>query len=326
MKNYRTVTAGLVLLGVFGAGAASTTLFRKENTLSSIASGSCATRFPLTSRSLDCIDYDVSSAKMDALDAKLTDAIRRFTKEGRVSRASVWVRDLETRQYAAVNELDTYEPASLLKLPLAIVYFKYAEISPSIMDATFTYKTPREFDEKYNYFTATTSLRDGTQYNVRELIKLMLTRSDNGAYFTLLQNVEADFYNRVMLELGIQIPSNKLVLDFITVKTYANIFRGLYNASYLNRENSQEILEYLASSDFKGIASALPSNETISHKFGERSFYDPHGKLIGNELHDCGIIYEGKHPYSLCIMTAGSDFDALYDVLKDISKLTYDNI
>lgn len=263
---------------------------------------------------------------MDAIETILTNTIKRNIKEGKITRASVWVRDLETKQYSSVNELDTYEPASLLKLPLAVVYYKYSEISPGIMDAMLTYTTPTEMDEKYNFFTATTTLSVGSKYAVRDLLERMLKTSDNGAYFTLLHNVDADFYGRVMLDLGIQIPSDNKILDFVTVKTYANIFRSLYNASYLNRQDSQELLAHMTESDFKGIAEPLPADVQVSHKFGERGFYDQNGKLVSSELHDCGIIYRNSGPYTLCIMTAGSDFKTLHSVIEELSKLTNENI
>lgn len=321
----RPVYMGAIVCTTLAAGLVSGLVIHGEHPFSRVH-GDCSATFPLTSRSLDCTDYDISSTKMDALDTKLTQAIALSQKEGKVTRASIWVRDLETKQYAAVNEFETYEPASLLKLPLAIAYLKYSEIRPAVMDMQFSYSTPQFLDETYNFFTASTTLLAGTNYATSDLLGRLLRYSDNGAHFTLLDGINKEFYDQVLLDLGIKIPTDDNVFDFVTVKTYANIFRSLYNASYLTRANAQQILGLLSQSDFEGIAAGVPATTPVAHKFGERSFFSKDGKALSKELHDCGIVYKGEYPYSICVMTSGTDFETLRGVIKDLSNITHDNI
>src|SRR4051812_16659527 len=84
----------------------------------------CLEKYSLTSPSLDCQSYQESSARLRALNQAFNDATASYIKEGKATRVSVWVRDQETRQWAASNENERYAPASLLKLPLMIAYFK----------------------------------------------------------------------------------------------------------------------------------------------------------------------------------------------------------
>jgi hypothetical protein len=41
------------------------------------------------------------------------------------------------------------------------------------------------------------------------------------------------------------------------------------------------------------------------------------------QLHDCGIVYLESHPYLLCIMTRGYDFEKLSKIISMISSQVY---
>ena len=123
-------------------------------------------------------------------------------------------------------------------------------------------------------------------------------------------------------ELGMVIDNADVSADDLSVKTYASIFRILYNISYLSDELSEKALSYLGHSDFEdGLVRNLPENIPIAHKFGERSISDDN-----KQLHDCGIIYYPGNPYSLCIMTRGKNLEYLNDVIGAISQEVYQEV
>jgi hypothetical protein len=68
----------------------------------------------------------------------------------------------------------------------------------------------------------------------------------------------------------------------------------------------------------------------VSHKFGVRNILadgaKPTDEPTARELHDCGIIYYPNNPYFLCVMTRGKDFPTLEGVIKDISKIAWDEV
>jgi hypothetical protein len=74
-----------------------------------------------------------------------------------------------------------------------------------------------------------------------------------------------------------------------------------------------------------GLIAGVPSNITISHKFGERELTDEKGNVV-NQLHDCGIVYYPEHPYLLCIMTRGKNIDNLSRSISAISKIVYQEV
>jgi len=107
----------------------------------------------------------------------------------------------------------------------------------------------------------------------------------------------------------------------MSVKEYASFFRILFNASYLNRDMSTKALRILSAVDYKnGIVAGVPSSVRVVHKFGERTLGP---KLETKQLHDCGIVYYPNHPYLLCVMTRGSSFESLNEIVTDVSRLIY---
>jgi len=315
-----------ILWGVLctGIGVAATFIYLQSQ---SASAQNCIKKYSLTSHTLDCADYEDSAARLRALGTTLDDAIAQYKREGKVTRVSVWVRDLQTKQWAASNELDRYAPASLLKVPLMLAYYKLAEIQPTLLDTPLVYaQQSSELNNSTQDFKPSNGLVLGNTYTVEQLIEHMIINSDNNAAALLLTHIDQTIFDSTMVDLGVKIPGNMQTFDFLTAKTYGNIFRTLYNASYLNRDFSEKALELMSSSTFKGIAEPLPTGVVVSHKFGEREVDAVDGTSQSRELHDCGIVYKGDSPYSLCIMTEGRSFDDLLSVIKDLSAITYQQL
>jgi beta-lactamase class A len=283
----------------------------------------CAKEFQFTNQSLGCAEYEESISSMKSLDQELNDATKRYVKDGRATSVSVWVRDLKTRQWAASNEFERYTPASLMKVPIMITYYKLAEIEPTILEKKIPYVRANKPDAG-QYFPPQSQLIPGKSYTVEELIEQMIINSDNDARAILSDYVEPKLVNNTRVDLGIEIPLDPNSVDFTTVKTYANIFRILYNASYLRRDFSEKALSLMSKTTFKGIREPLPASVSVSDKFGEREVVITDGTLVMRELHDCGIVYKKSHPYSICIMTKGENFDGLLSVIRELSELTYE--
>jgi beta-lactamase class A len=88
---------------------------------------------------------------------------------------------------------------------------------------------------------------------------------------------------------------------------------------------SNQALALLSRADFNyGIKQAIPSSIEVAEKFGERSVIDSRsGRVFSRELHDCGLVYYPDHPYLLCVMTEGPDFNELLATIREISAAAY---
>ena len=109
----------------------------------------------------------------------------------------------------------------------------------------------------------------------------------------------------------------------------AAFYRILFNASYLNRADSEEVLKILSNTTYRnGIPAGVPENVLVAHKFGERypTNVENNSQLHMLQLHDCGIIYYPKRPYILCIMTRGDNLETQQTVIAHISSFIYEKI
>ncbi len=236
---------------------------------------------------------------------------------------AVYFRDLNNGPWFGINEEEAFTPASLMKVPLMIAYFKQAERDPGILDEKI--KLESADSSYYQNIDSGLDLIVGTEYSVRELIDFMIINSDNGAMLTLLNYIDPAQLEKVYTDLGITVPNIRTPEDYMSVKEYASFFRIMYNAAYLDEEHSEKALDLLSRSQFHaGLVAGVPAGIKVSHKFGERK-----NIYIGqqtDQLHECGIIYYPERPYLLCVMTRGSDLNVLANFIKDISSLIYRQI
>jgi len=279
--------------------------------------------FNFISPLLEC-DSSISENKQSInLKKNLQTIVDENTQKGNIEIASIYYRDLNNGPWIGINEKEKFIPASLIKIPTMIAYFKEAEENPQILSQKITYQQNIDFIQQQNY-PPEQSIQKDQEYSIEELIEKMIVYSDNASYKLLLANINKKIFLQTFKDLGI---NNNLSLNqndenFITVKDYASFFRVLYNASYLNEYLSEKALYLLSQSTFKdGLVKPLPSNIIISHKFGERAFFDYNQK----QLHDCGIIYKNSNPYLLCVMTKGKNFEKLTKIIQDISLTVYNS-
>lgn len=237
---------------------------------------------------------------------------------------SVYFRDLTNGSWIGVNEDAQYSPASLLKVPILIAYYKQEEVQPDVLTQQIAYNGPDL--NAVETIKPTNPIQIGKLYTVDQMIEAMIKYSDNNAASALFSNANQSALKNVFTDLGINIPDTTTgTSDFITTKSYALFFRILYNSTYLTSDYSEQALKLLSESDVQdGIVGGLSSGTVFSHKFGEREVSGDQNLL--NEFHDCGIVYAPNHPYLLCIMTKGSDINSLKDDVKAISKVVYQEV
>lgn len=257
------------------------------------------------------------------LKKELTTIINQEINKKNITFAALYFRDLNNGPWLGVNENELFSPASLIKVPLMIAYLKISETDPSVLEKTIT--NIDVYDASEQNFPPEEHLEPNQTYTISELLRRMITYSDNMAYNNLLKNIDSNLVYKVYNDLGVDIsqanqnPSGNIV----SVKNYASFYRVLFNSSYLNKDNSEKALELLSHATFKkGLVASLPKDITISHKFGERQYLETGEK----QLHDCGIIYDSKKPYLLCVMTRGNNFDNAAKTIRSISQVTFNYI
>lgn len=272
---------------------------------------------------LDC--YEIKSTKMRFMkeaELKINEFIKEEKAKQHVELVSVYYRDLNNGPWMGIKEDSAYSPASLLKVPVMLAALKQAQQLPGFLETKIEFK-PEDANQFQPNIVGERHVLPGNSYQIKELIQYMIVYSDNDAQSLLTRNISRENYNDVFMELGIDLMKYRPMDNFLSVKEYASYFRILYNATYLNKEMSEQALTLLGYTKYKnGIVAGVPPGVIVAHKFGERFYPETNIK----QLHDCGIVYKPGKPYLLCIMTRGNDFNNLERIISTISKIMYDSV
>jgi len=269
---------------------------------------------------IECEPSQINNLIYGGMENSIEEAIAKMQRDdNRLKSLAVYFRDLNNGPWFGYNEHENFSPASLMKVPVMIAYYKKAATDSSYLTKKVIFNL-----DGIDTISAMQNIRSGehldkgAEYTLDEIIDHMIRYSDNEAAEFLIKNLDIDYLYKIYLDFGISVPYESKVSDFISVKEYSSFFRVLYNASYLGKEMSEKALKLLSTVEFnEGIVAGVPSGVAVSHKFGER--------VNGNytQLHDCGIVYYPDHPYLLCIMARGTDFDILKKSIKKLSETIY---
>lgn len=255
------------------------------------------------------------------LEQAMNELITSEKRSGAIAEASVFYRDLNNGPVININDRADFYPASLLKLPLAVAYFKEKDSDAAFLENKIQYTGPNGVS--IEVYPSQMALVPGSTYSLLKLIEIMLEDSNNDAAAILAQYLGKDKTNIVYEDLGVE-----EVDDYNTyttdVKTFSGFFRVLYNVSYLSQESSEDLLRMLSQATFtQGLVAGVPESIPVAHKFGQRTVAN---QEVPNQLHDCGIVYVPEKNYILCVMTRGSDYERQASVIAKISQLTYSTI
>ena len=260
----------------------------------------------------------------DVFEKKLQSWVDEEKKNGIVTHVSIYFRDLENGPTFGIEGAESFSPASLLKVPIMLALLKQAEIEPEILSDQMSFTGPLGNYE--NIQDPVHSLQSNQEYSLDELLRRMIVYSDNDAKELIKLYLQKRYPKRELVSetynsLGI-LQREEGLDSTIGVKTYASIFRLLYNASYLSRDMSEKALNLLSQVAFKdGLVAGVPPGITIAHKFGVRE-----GVKGQHQLHDCGIVYQPETPYLLCVMTRGLDANHNAAIIQEISRAMYEEV
>lgn len=255
------------------------------------------------------------------LKQQISDYVEAEKTAGKITAASVYIRIYNTHgEWICINPNDEYHASSLMKLPVLFTFARMAETTPEILDKKVAF--PGHDNTLPIQIYKSKTLQPGQSYSVRELLKYLITYSDNDALYLLYKYHKPEVYKKIFNDLGL--PYRETASDgpaTIKVKDYSILLRVLYNGTYLSATSSEYALSLLAESDFKdGIVKGIPDSVTVSHKFGE--YFNPNE----SQLHESAVVYASQHNYIITVMTKGKDIRNLPEIIGNISRMAYTNI
>ena len=258
------------------------------------------------------------SAELADCKNQINQIINANKANGKIISASVYLREFNQANWTSVNPSDLYSPGSLLKVPELIALYKMNERQPGFFDKVIEYKDVNSTKSNRVINFESNHIKPGNNYTVRELIKFMIVYSDNDATMLLNALVDKSVFSKVFSDIGLDEPDYTSSDYKMNVSDYSIFLKELYNGSYLSFKNSEECLHLLSQTEFKdGLISGLPANCITSHKFGEG------GPSSEPNFSEAAIVYCGKTPYIITIMTKGTNMKSLPAVSAEISKKVY---
>ncbi len=272
-----------------------------------------ANKYPLIDLSRNFIDQKYFFSTIEPLREEMKRIAAIYEKRG--NRIGVYFEFLNTGANISINQDERFWPASLSKIPTIFAVIKKIEDGEWKLGNELVLFT-QDQDERFGDLYKKTP---GTRFTIEELIKETLINSDNTTHNILVRNLSSTDYTDVISALGME---NLFDKNYdITAKEYSRIFRALYTASYLNRENSQKILKWLSQTNpnfNEFLGAGVPLEVLFSHKIGEQS-----REVV---FLDSGIVYVPNRPYLITVMVQIKDGNGdaeAKEIMKELSKAAY---
>lgn len=236
--------------------------------------------------------------------------IAQNSLEGKIS---LYFEYLPTGSSIGIDETEKQVGASLLKLPLAMSVYKESEKGNVTLDK----RLPIQENWLNNSFGELYKKGAGYELSTREATKEALINSDNTAALLMFDQVAQAQRTQTPNLLGFidanyaETPTHEILIDS---RSYSSILKCLYFSCFLNKDNSQEILQYLTQSNANNrLRKYIPESIQVAHKIGT---------FNQQTQSDCGIFYLPERQYVLCIMVDEADPEASGRIA-DISRIVY---
>lgn len=305
--SHKTLAVWLIIGVLLLTNIMSATLYyhEKQQTLKNLLS-----EFPLIDPSRHFIAQEHFITDIQPLREKLY----KIADDRRLETSSIYFEYLPTGANISINPDVRVYPASLLKTPTAIAVMRKVEKGEWRLDNKLVLF---ESDIDPNYGNRYYKNSIGTTFTIEELLKAILIESDNTTHRILLRNMSTEdlAFMREGMGLGDILDENQR----LSAKEYSRVFRTLYYASFLKRENSELFLEWLSRTAFTDfLQTGLPQGTTFSHKIGEDG--------VGNTYLDSGIVYLPNRPYILTVAISGRSEKEAKDIMREISRTVYDYV
>ncbi|MBY0376643.1 class A beta-lactamase-related serine hydrolase [Patescibacteria group bacterium] len=207
---------------------------------------------------------------------------------------SIYYEQLNSGANISINKESRFYLASLTKLPVAMIATKKVEEGSWTWNKKFTIDQ-KDFD---NGSGTLYENKNKTEYTLDELLTALLVDSDNTANDVLIKNFTQADFDGIVDEIGLEDVYDKNFLG--SAKEYTRILRSLYTSSFLEREDSEKILDLMTKATWnKFLSQGLPVDVKFAHKYGENT--DQH------IFADSGIVYHSRRPYMLTVVYKAKD-------------------
>ncbi|MDD5439393.1 MAG: class A beta-lactamase-related serine hydrolase [Candidatus Omnitrophica bacterium] len=215
--------------------------------------------------------------------------------------SGIIIKDLDKDWELYHNKTRLFKSASLVKIPIMCAYF-YAAAEHKV-------DLQQKIQLKRSDITSGSGILKGmpigTSYTLDNLIRIMVTESDNTASNILINNLGFNTLNGYFKKLGLKDTNlSRKMMDFKArkrgVENYSSprdmalLLQKVYDNKLVSPSVSEKVLRLLAGQKINDrIPRRLPKGTVIAHKTG----------LEQGACHDVGIVFTDRGNFLICALT-----------------------
>lgn len=219
----------------------------------------------------------------------------------------LYVVDLKSHYSYGVNEVEGFQAASLIKLPVMVAMYLEAEAGNVDLDTKYSLKETDKLD-------GAGSLRQkpqGYEITYRNLIRLMGKESDNTAFNIVSGLLGEEKMDSTIESLGMV--DTDLGENLTTARDIGILFEGVWRDNVLNPENKDEFFGFLTDTLYESlIPEGVPEDVVVAHKYGS----------VPHVLNDAGVVFSNE-PFVLVLVSKGIIEDEANKVISEIARVVY---
>lgn len=266
---------------------------------------------------LNELDYLQINVYLEPLNSELIKSSLLEYLNDESSNYGLYIYDLKRNVEISFNESNLFRAASMVKVPIAIAILKEVEDGSLSLDSYYNLKGNLIFTN----LVGLGQYSVGTSFTLRQYLEAMIIESDNTALNHLDSILSKKYGNNLNMHLKELLGVNFFVNPpETTPKEVGTVLEGLYNYRFLNKTNSDYLINLLMNAvpDLKeGIGLGIPSNIQFANKIG---FLDTNEDL---SYMDSAIVYGTKTDYIVVIMNKNQPWTVARNNLKNLSSIIY---
>ena len=213
----------------------------------------------------------------------------------------VYILDLTTNHSLSLNADETFPTASTIKIAILAELFRQAQQGKLKLSDTYTLQS----SDLVGGSGIASALTPGvTKLTLRDVAALMISVSDNSMTNVIIDRVGMQNVNALLDSLGLtHTRLRRKMMDIkaaaegrenvSTPREMSQLLEALYRGKALNKQFTDDFFNLLSIHKESYIPRNLPEDLRIANKPGE----------LEGVRNDCGIVFTGKRPYVICVMS-----------------------
>lgn len=218
------------------------------------------------------------------------------------------VIDLNSGDSFGVNQFETMQAASLMKLPVMSLLLKEASEGRINLDAMYTLKSADKLGGSGSLY----SKPEGTQLTYRSLLEYMGKQSDNTALNIVKKKLGEAKISEFLVDIGMN--HTDYSNNMTTPSDISLLLRKLYEGRVVPTQMRDLLFDDLTGTIYENhLVKGVPEGVRVAHKYGKEV----------HVVNDAGIVF-AESPYVVVIMTDGVVEPEADSIFPELSKIVYD--